>query len=202
MNVSFNSAQATVPPWPVVGALAQRELVRFFRQRNRVFGALGQPIIFWVLFSAGLQSNELGYAHFFPGTLVMILLFTAIFATISIIEDRREGFLQGVLVAPIPRWSMVLGKVLGGSAIAMLQGLLFLILGLLTVEQVSTDFFGFIATLVLMAVVSIALTALGADGLDAGVSCDHERVFVSDVAIVRGVLPARRGGRFGAHRAA
>ncbi len=60
----------------------------------------------------------------------MILLFTAIFATISIIEDRREGFLQGVLVAPIPRWSMVLGKVLGGAAIAMLQGIVFLILGL------------------------------------------------------------------------
>ena len=59
----------------------------------------------------------------------MILLFTAIFATISIIEDRREGFLQGVLVAPIPRWSMVLGKVLGGTAIAMLQGIVFLLLG-------------------------------------------------------------------------
>ena len=67
----------------------------------------------------------------------MILLFTAIFATISIIEDRREGFLQGVLVAPIPRWSMVLGKVLGGAAIAMLQGLVFLALGWLTmVEQI------------------------------------------------------------------
>jgi ABC-2 type transport system permease protein len=151
----------TVPPWPVVGALAQRELVRFFRQRNRVFGALGQPIIFWLLFSEGLKSNDLDYAHFFPGTLVMILLFTAIFATISIIEDRREGFLQGVLVAPIPRWSMVLGKVLGGAAIAMLQGLLFLILGLATVDQISTGFFGFMGALLLMAVISIALTALG-----------------------------------------
>ena len=62
----------------------------------------------------------------------MILLFTAIFATISIIEDRREGFLQGVLVAPVPRWSMVMGKVLGGAAIAMLQGLVFLFLGWIT----------------------------------------------------------------------
>ena len=68
------------------------------------------------------DSSRLDYAYFFPGTLVMILLFTAIFATISIIEDRREGFLQAVLVAPVPRWSMVLGKVLGGAAIAMLQG--------------------------------------------------------------------------------
>ena len=60
--------------------------------------------------------------YFFPGTLVLILLFTAIFTTISIIEDRREGFLQSVLVAPIPRWSMVLGKLLGGTLIAWLQG--------------------------------------------------------------------------------
>jgi len=157
---------ATVPPWPAAGTLCARELVRFFRQKNRVFGALGQPIIFWLLFGAGLRSNNLDYAHFFPGTLVMILLFTAIFATISIIEDRREGFLQGVLVAPIPRWTMVMGKVLGGSAIAMLQGVLFLVLGWIAgklgwFEVVSTTFPGLIAALVLMFVISIALTALG-----------------------------------------
>jgi ABC-2 type transport system permease protein len=162
-NVSTTS---TVSPWPVVGTLAQRELVRFFRQRNRVFGALGQPIIFWLLFGAGLAPNELDYAHFFPGTLVMILLFTAIFATISIIEDRREGFLQGVLVAPIPRWTMVLGKVLGGAAIAMLQGVIFLALGWLTgaldwYQVLSTTPLAVVASLILMFVISIALTALG-----------------------------------------
>jgi ABC-2 type transport system permease protein len=156
----------TVPPWPVVGTLAQRELVRFFRQRNRVFGALGQPIIFWLLFGAGLRQNNLDFAHFFPGTLVMILLFTAIFATISIIEDRREGFLQAVLVAPIPRWSMVLGKVLGGAAIAMIQGVVFLILGWLGgalgwYSVLSTTPLGLVAALILMFVVAIALTALG-----------------------------------------
>ena len=137
MSTELQLNSTTVPPWPVVVTLCQRELVRFFRQKNRVFGALVQPIIFWLLFGAGLggakvgaDANRLDYAHFFPGTLVMILLFTAIFATISIIEDRREGFLQGVLVAPVPRWSMVLGKVLGGTAIAMLQGIVFLLLGL------------------------------------------------------------------------
>jgi len=157
----------TVPAWPVVFTLAQRELVRFFRQRNRVFGALGQPIIFWLLFSAGLgstkfgDSNRLDYAHFFPGTIVMILLFTAIFATISIIEDRKEGFLQGVLVAPVPRWSMVLGKVLGGALIAMLQGLIFLALGWFTIQQIQPTAAGLAASVVLMFVISIALTALG-----------------------------------------
>lgn len=162
-----NVTSETVPAWPVVFTLAERELVRFFRQRNRVFGALGQPIIFWLLFSAGLSSstfggsNKLDYAHFFPGTLVMILLFTAIFATISIIEDRKEGFLQGVLVAPVPRWSMVLGKILGGAAIAMLQGVIFLALGWATIKQIHPTPFGLVASLVLMFVISIALTALG-----------------------------------------
>jgi ABC-2 type transport system permease protein len=171
-NNSTASSVETVAAWPVVFTLAERELVRFFRQRNRVFGALGQPIIFWLLFSAGLgsttfgESNRLDYTHFFPGTLVMILLFTAIFATISIIEDRKEGFLQGVLVAPVPRWSMVLGKILGGATIAMLQGLLFLFFGWLTTKLgwspivVATPF-GLFASVVLMFVISIALTALG-----------------------------------------
>ena len=163
--------RTTVPPWPVVGALAQRELVRFLRQRNRVFGALVQPIIFWLLFGAGLGSakvegNSLGYAHFFPGTLVMILLFTAIFATISIIEDRKEGFLQGVLVAPVARWAMVLGKVLGGASIAMLQGIVFLLLGWLAgalgwYTVLSTTPLGVFASLLLMFVIAIALTGLG-----------------------------------------
>lgn len=161
-----NSAVATVSPWLVVGTLCERELVRFFRQRNRVFGALGQPIIFWLLFGAGLRSSNLDYRHFFPGTLVMILLFTAIFATISIIEDRREGFLQGVLVAPIPRWAMMLGKVLGGAAIAMLQGIVFLALGWLSTklgwgDVVATTFPGVVCAVMLMFVVSISLTALG-----------------------------------------
>lgn len=148
------------PALPVIMTLAHRELVRFFRQRNRVFGALGQPIIFWLLFSEGLRGNQLDYAHFFPGTLVMILLFTAIFATITIIEDRNEGFLQSVLVAPAPRWAMVLGKVLGGAAIAMIQGLLFLVLGALTLSLDST-LAETASAVVLMALISIALTALG-----------------------------------------
>ena len=56
--------------------------------------------------------------YFYAGTLVMILLFTAIFSTISVIEDRREGFLQGVLVAPVGRLAIVLGKLLGGTTLA------------------------------------------------------------------------------------
>ena len=127
----------TVSPglWLPVYTLAHRELTRFFRQRTRIVGALGQPIIFWVLFGAGLHSSfrgpaEMSYQeYFFPGVAAMILMFTAIYSTISIIEDRREGFLQGVLVAPIPRASLVLGKVFGGTILAVFQALVFLLVG-------------------------------------------------------------------------
>ena len=132
---------AMAPRWGAAGAaitaLLRREIVRFLRERNRVFGALAQPLMFWAFFGAGLQASfrpptgggTIPYAeYFFPGTVVLILLFTAIFSTISLIEDRREGFLQGVLVAPIPRSSLVLGKVLGGTALATGQGALVLLL--------------------------------------------------------------------------
>jgi ABC-2 type transport system permease protein len=125
--------------WLPAWALASRELVRFFRQRTRVVGALGQPFIFWVLFGAGLGGTfrapawapaGMSYQEYFlPGVAVLIVLFTAIFSTISIIEDRREGFLQAVLVAPLPRASLVLGKVTGGTALAVIQAALFLLLG-------------------------------------------------------------------------
>jgi ABC-2 type transport system permease protein len=141
--------------WRPTLSLWRREMVRFLRQRNRVVSALLTPILFWLVLGLGLNNTfrapeipspsdtsailhptsaippsrpqASGYlAYFFPGTIVMILLFTAIFSTISVIEDRREGFLQGVLVAPIPRLAIVLGKVLGGASLAVLQGVLLL----------------------------------------------------------------------------
>ena len=117
--------------------LAHREWIRFFRQPFRVIAALGQPILFWILFGTGLHGAFRGatpgedfMTFFLPGTTALILLFTAIFATISIIEDRKEGFLQGVLVAPPARWSIVVGKALGGAAIAWAQAMVFLCLAL------------------------------------------------------------------------
>ncbi len=161
--------QSASRPWLAAATLCQREWVRFVRQPNRVFGAIGQPVIFWLLFGAGLgptfrlageDAARLSYReYFFPGALVLILLFTAIFATISVIEDRREGFLQSVLVAPIPRWSMVLGKVLGGSLIAMVEGLVFLALGLTLGLHFSALML--IAIVLLLTLVSLALTSLG-----------------------------------------
>jgi ABC-2 type transport system permease protein len=159
----------TPRPWRAALALAWREIVRFLRQRNRIVSAVGQPILFWLLFSVGFSGSfslapnggagTTFQEYYFPGTLVLIILFTAIFATISVIEDRKEGFLQSVLVAPIPRWSMVLGKVLGGSALAMLQGLIFLCLALTL--RVEATLLSLAAVVALMFVTSLALTSVG-----------------------------------------
>src|SRR5580658_8355280 len=102
--------------------LWQRELVRFWRQKSRVLGVVASPLVFWLLMGYG--SNDL--ARYYAGALVLTVMFSAIFSTISIIEDRREGFLLSMLVSPAPRSSLVLGKILGASTLAWIQGLIFL----------------------------------------------------------------------------
>jgi len=117
--------------WLPIATLWWRELVHFYRQRSRVAAALGTPLLFWLLIGSGFGRSfrpagdgQAGYLeYFFPGTILLIVLFTAIFSTLSVIEDRREGFLLSVLVAPIPRSALVLGKLLGGTTLALLQGL-------------------------------------------------------------------------------
>ena len=151
-----------------IATLWQREIKRFVRQRSRVFGALGQPLLFWLLLGSGLRSSfqpagmpaEIdSLEYFFPGTLLLILLFSSIFSNISVIEDRREGFLQAVLVAPIPSFALVLGKVLGGATLALMQAILFLPLAPVIGIQFTID--SFFATLAVLALLALALTSLG-----------------------------------------
>ena len=150
-------------------SLAWREIVRFFRQRNRIVGSIGTPLVFWLLFGAGLStsfrvgagpSQQDFLTYFFPGSLLLIVLFTAIFSSISIIEDRREGFLQGVLIAPIPRWAMILGKVAGGTLVALVQGLIFLALSLTI--QVSLTPTATMGLVVFLFIAALGVTSLGA----------------------------------------
>jgi ABC-2 type transport system permease protein len=156
--------------WPAASAIAWREWVRFFRQRSRVIGALATPILFWILLGFGADrvfsaegtggGSGVGYReYFFPGALVMILLFTAIFSTITVIDDRNEGFLQGVLVSPASRAAIVLGKVIGGSGIALVQGVLFLLLYPLVGGWPGVS--AMLLAIVAMAGLAVALTGLG-----------------------------------------
>ena len=148
-------------------SLCQRELVRFYRQKSRMVGVIGSPLVFWFLIGSGLSKSfrhpgttgDVNYLeYFFPGTIVLIILFTAIFSTISIIEDRQEGFLQSVIVAPISRSSIALGKILGGTILSLIQAVILLLL---------TPFLGIHLSLVslLIIFVSLFITAFGLTGL-------------------------------------
>jgi len=154
--------------WQPALALWEREVVRFLRQRNRIIGALATPMIFWLLLGSGFNpsfrvptgGDSVSYlAYFFPGSLALIILFTAIFSTISVIEDRREGFLQGVLAAPVDPGAIVMGKLLGGTTLSILQAAVFCALGPLAGLH-----FGFLQILMLLAAFTLmgfSLTGLG-----------------------------------------
>lgn len=149
--------------------LVRREIVRFVRQRGRVIGAMLTPPVFWLLAGSALdrsfmlpQAGAEGMTYLeyaFPGALASILLFNAIFSTISIIEDRREGFLQGVLVAPGSRASIVIGKVLGVTVLATVQAAIFLFIAPLAGMGLSLA--SYVLTLAAMVVVAFGLTSLG-----------------------------------------
>ena len=148
--------------------LWRRELTRFFRQPSRIAGAVGTPLIFWLLLGSGLSGSfrlpggpaSLSYfQYFFPGTIVLVLLFAAIFSNISVIEDRHQGFLQGVLVAPVSRSTLVAGKVLGGATLAWIQGVVFLALAPLS--GVHLTVVSALAAAGILAVLALSLTALG-----------------------------------------
>jgi ABC-2 type transport system permease protein len=152
---------------PVV-SLLEREVVRFVRQRSRLLSALTQPLLLWLLLGAGFGASftppdaPAGASYltwFFPGMIVLILLFTAIFSTISVIEDRNAGFLQGVLVAPVPRLAIVLGSVLGGTVLAVAQGMLVLLAAPLVEIPLSVG--ALVLALVTLTATSLALTAIG-----------------------------------------
>jgi len=135
--------------------LWQRELVRFWRQKSRVMGVVASPLVFWLVIGYG--SNDL--ARFYAGSLVLTVMFSAIFSTISIIEDRREGFLLSMLVSPAPRTSLVLGKILGSATLGWIQGLIFLAFAPLAGVHVAIlDLIPIIAAIFL---ISFTLTGLG-----------------------------------------
>jgi ABC-2 type transport system permease protein len=140
--------------WLPAATLWQRELVRFWRQKSRVLGVVASPLVFWLLMGYG--SGDLG--RFFAGALVLTVMFSAVFSTISIIEDRREGFLLSMLVSPAPRTSMVLGKILGAATLAWIQGLIFLLFAPLAGVRLGWNLPALAGAIFL---VSFALTGIG-----------------------------------------
>lgn len=145
-----------------------RDLVRFVRQRSRVVGSLATPVLFWFVLGSGLGRSfngggadaDGGYLrYYFAGTIALIVLFTSIFSTISIIEDRREGFLQGVLASPASRVSIVLGKVLASTTLATVNAAIFLVLA--PFAGVSLTPLTVLLTLLIIILIGIGLSGLG-----------------------------------------
>jgi ABC-2 type transport system permease protein len=129
-------------------------------------GVIASPILFWLVIGSGFgtsfrsgSTDQHYLEYFYPGALVMIVLFTSIFTMMSVIEDRKEGFLLSVLVAPVSRSAIVLGKVLGGTTLSTIQGLIFLIFAPLVGAHIGLG--SFLLLVLSIFLVSFALTALG-----------------------------------------
>jgi len=163
------SAVAKPGIWLPALSLWQREIVRFYRQKARVAGVIASPLIFWLVLGSGFahsfQSSGSGagsghyLGYFFPGSIAMIVLFTAIFSMMSLIQDRNEGFLLSVLAAPVSRSAIVLGKVLGGATLAAIQGIVFLVFAPLV--GVHLTFATVLLSSLVVVLISFELTALG-----------------------------------------
>lgn len=148
-------------------ALWWRDLLRLAKERSRWLGVVAQPLLFWAVLGSGMAESfavpngvaDTSYAHyFFPGVVVMVMLFTSIFATMSVIEDRQSGFLQGVLVGPASRWALVWGKISGVVTVTLLQcTLLILVAPLAGFPYRQIDWF---VLLVMIILGSTGLTAM------------------------------------------
>ena len=151
----------------VVYIIWLREFKNFMREPTRLVGMIGQPLLYLLVLGQGIASGltinrapGVGYLPFiFPGILAMGVLFTSMFSAISIIWDREFGFLKEVLVAPVPRWGVAVGKILGGATVAMMQSVV--LIALAPVASVGLSPLVVVELLLLCFLMSIAITSLG-----------------------------------------
>ena len=157
-----------------IGVIWYRDMLRYFRDRTRLAASFAQPVLFLVVFGVGLSSSlgggfaartagvpsSLSYVEFvYPGVVGMAILFTSIFSAMSIVWDREFGFLKEILVAPIDRSAVAVGKALGGATQAMIQGLVMLVLA--PVAGVGLSPLTVLELLPLFFIMAFALTAMG-----------------------------------------
>ena len=150
----------------VIYVLWLRQLKRYWRSRGRVIGALGQPLLFLLALGFGFgpvfrKAGQGDYIQFLaPGVIGMTILFAAVFSGIELIWDRQFGFMKEVLVAPVPRLTIMFGRTLGGATTALIQGFIVFVICLLAgfrlthVEQVPL-------AVLFMSLIALMFTALG-----------------------------------------
>jgi ABC-2 type transport system permease protein len=154
--------------WRAIKIMWRRELIRFKNDRARIVTSLVQPLLFLFVLGSGLEAFGAGAAtdgsiniktFIYPGILCMTVMFTAMFSSMSIVWDREFGFLREMMVAPIKRSSIVIGKVLGGATVASLQGVVMIVIApLVDIPYNPVMILGLFAMMVLLAA---AITAFG-----------------------------------------
>jgi len=151
--------------YKAIYVIVSREFKRFFRQRGRLIVTFARPILWLFVVGAGFARlvnipSDMNYKQFLlPGIIGMTILFNSIFSSISVVWDREFGFLREMLVAPISRTTIVMGKLLSGAALSVLQGAALLIFSPLL--GLKMNLLEFLAMLFFMTLLSVAITALG-----------------------------------------
>src|SRR5438552_5301080 len=151
----------------VIYVIWLREAKNFMRERSRIIAMLSQPLIYLLIVGQGIasglslnQAPGMGYLLFmYPGIIGMSVLFTSIVSGISIIWDREFGFLKEVLVAPVPRWAVAVGKILGGATVAMTQAVI--LIALAPFIGVGLSLLVALEMLAICFLISLAITGLG-----------------------------------------
>jgi ABC-2 type transport system permease protein len=151
--------------WRGLWVVAYRELLRFVSERSRMLSSFAMPLLFLVIFGAGFNraigvlAPGVHYIQFmFPGIVAMSVLMSSLFAGISVVWDREFGFLKEILVAPLARTGIVLGKAVGGTGVALAQALTLLVLAPFLGVKLSVG-------LVLSLIPVVVLLSLGLSGL-------------------------------------
>jgi ABC-2 type transport system permease protein len=162
-------AHVRVPLTQAIFVIWYRDVIRYSRDRTRLLISLAQPLLYLLVFGVGLSSSLGGsrglppgvtyIQYMYPGVLAMAVLFTAMFSAMSVVWDREFGFLREILVAPISRSAVAIGKALGGATQAMVQGVLMLVFA--PVVGVKLTVIGVIELLPSLFVLAFALTSLG-----------------------------------------
>lgn len=152
----------------VIYTIWLREFKTFLREKSRIVGMIGQPLLYLLIVGNGITASMslngapggLDYLKFmYPGIIAMSVLFTSIFSAVSIIWDREFGFLKEVLVAPVPRWGVAIGKSLGGATVAMIQAVI--LVALAPLVGVDLTVLVVVNLLLLTFLMSFGITSLG-----------------------------------------
>lgn len=146
--------------------IAYRELLRFVQERSRMLSSFGMPLLFLIIFGAGFNriigdlAPGVDFIKFiYPGIIAMTVLMTSVFSGLSVVWDREFGFLKEVLVAPLSRSGIVLGKAAGGATVAVAQGFIMLVLApLLGIKLTPMLVIGLVPLLIIL---SLSLSSLG-----------------------------------------